>query len=177
LIGLFLCSGEPNEMLEQLKDEWNKKAASPLGEKLLIINYPLLIENIFPWKGQLSSAIDHEKFCESFFIQPDLFIRLRPGYESTVKTRLLDHGINFAEITSSCLSLPKASRIESLIELDKEAVVQDLSSQQTGELLGNFKGHPKVWDCCAGSGGKTLMLYDIDPSAELTVSDVRASIL
>src|SRR4030095_7943197 len=67
LIGLFLCSGEPNEMLEQLKDEWNKKAASPLGEKLLIINYPLLIENIFPWKGQLSSAIDHEKFCESFF--------------------------------------------------------------------------------------------------------------
>jgi 16S rRNA (cytosine967-C5)-methyltransferase len=122
-------------------------------------------------------------------LQPDLFIRVRPGYESIVKTKLLDHGIIFSEITSSCLSLPNASRIENIIALDKEAVVQDYASQQTGVFFRNFNFHGarpaaqvsshrlKVWDCCAASGGKSLMLYDIDPDIELTVSDIRKSIL
>ena len=189
LIGLFLCSDRPNEILDQLKPVWKGKVDLPAEEKLLIIparlrqsggNYSLFIESVFPWKEELSEGIDHEKFCESFFTQPDLFIRLRPGHESRVKTKLLDHGINFSEITSTCLSLPNASRIENIIELDKEAVVQDLNSQQTGKLLTNFKfqiSNHKVWDCCAASGGKSLMLYDIDPDIELTVSDVRESIL
>jgi 16S rRNA (cytosine967-C5)-methyltransferase len=207
LIGLFLCSNAPNEILEQLKPEWNKKNGLPVEEKLLIINYSrmpglappklqrrrsgqaLLSQDIFPFKEQLSRGIDHEKFCKSFLVQPDLFIRLRPGYESIVKTKLLDHGIIFSEITSSCLSLPNASRIENIIALDKEAVVQDYASQQTAEFLRNFglrNGLPvkkgsqqrlKVWDCCTGSGGKSLMFYDLDPGIGLTVSDIRESIL
>jgi 16S rRNA (cytosine967-C5)-methyltransferase len=182
LIGLFLCSDRPNEILEQVKPGWNKKIDLPLSEKLIIIHCSLFIENVFPWKEELSEGIDHKKFCESFFIQPDLFIRLRPGYENEVKTKLVDQGVNFSGISSTCLSLPNASRIENMIELDKEAVVQDLNSQQTGDFLRNFKLQtsnfkPNVWDCCAGSGGKSLMLYDIDPDIKLTVSDVRESIL
>ena len=203
LIGLFLCSDRNSEILQQLKPEWNKKIESPAREKLLIINYsclsgrqPLLIEHVFPWKEELSEGMDHEKFCQSFFIQPDLFIRLRHGHEREVKAKLFEHGNNFSEISSSCLALPNASKIESIIDLDKEAVVQDLSSQRTGELAKNFsegvlsdKIFPlspfeknsnlkvQVWDCCAGSGGKSIMLYDIDPGIELTVSDIRESIL
>ena len=175
--GLFLCSDAPGELLEELKPEWNKQN-----------ELPVRIEDIFPFKKQLSKGIDHEKFCESFLVQPDLFIRLRPGHESAVKRKLLDQGIVFSEVTSSCLSLPNASKIENVIELDKEAVVQDYASQQTGVLLKNFKpglgsffeqipGHPKVWDCCAASGGKSLMVYDMDPGIELTVTDIRESIL
>ena len=182
LTGLFLCSDSQNEMLEQLKPEWSEKIELPIRGKLLIINSSLLIDQVFPFKEQLSNGIDHEKFCESFFIQPDLFIRLRPEYENLVKRKLLDQGINFFAVTSACLSLPNASRIENIIELDKEAVVQDLSSQETGNFLKNFKFEtsnlkPKVWDCCAASGGKSLMLHDIDPDIELTVSDIRQSIL
>jgi 16S rRNA (cytosine967-C5)-methyltransferase len=81
-----------------------------------------------------------------------------------------------------CLSLPNASKIENVIELDKEAVVQDLNSQQTASLLKNIKYQisnikSSVWDCCAGSGGKSLLLYDIEPGIELTISDARESIL
>jgi len=182
VVGLFLCSAEPNEILEQLKPGWNKKIGLPVREKLLMINDLLLIGNVFPWKEELSEGIDHEKLCESFFIQPGLFLRLRPRHETTVKTKLLDHGINFSEINSVCLSLPNASKIENVIDLDKEAVIQDLNSQQTGSVLKNFKSQKSnlkstVWDCCAGSGGKSLMVYDIEAGIELTVSDVRESIL
>ena len=182
LSGLFLCSDRSNEMLGQLKPGWNDKAHLPVKEKLSIINNPALIEEVFPWKEQLSEEMDHEKFCESFFIQPDLFIRLRPGYENAVKTKLRDWGINFSEISSTCLALPNAARIENIIELDKEAVVQDLNSQRTGKFFKNFEleasdAKLKVWDCCAGSGGKSLLLHDIDPGATLTVSDIRESIL
>jgi 16S rRNA (cytosine967-C5)-methyltransferase len=196
ITGLFLCSETPNDLLEQLKSEWNKKAGSLLSEKFLFINdsrlpagQALLVDDVFPFKEQLSDEIDYEKFCESFFIQPDLFIRIRPGYENTVKTKLLDRGLTFSEITSNCLSLANASRIENIIALDKEAIVQDYASQQTGAFLKTFTFHEvrpaaqdsshrlKVWDCCAASGGKSLMLYDIDPDIELTVSDIRESIL
>ncbi|MCK7557324.1 hypothetical protein MKQ70_20890 [Chitinophaga sedimenti] len=33
------------------------------------------------------------------------------------------------------------------------------------------------WDCCAASGGKSILLKDIQPNVELLVSDVRTSIL
>jgi len=188
ITGLFLCSDTPNELLRQLKGEWNEKTGLSLPEKSLMINESL-ISHVFPWTEELTEGIDHQKFCESFFIQPDLFIRLRPGYESTVKTKLLNQGLIFSEITASCLSLANASRIENIIELDKEAVIQDYASQQTGEFFRKFelrnglrviKGSRqrlKVWDCCAGSGGKSLMFYDLDPDIELTVSDIRESIL
>jgi len=182
LSGLFLCSDRPNEMLKQLKPGWNDKAHLPVKEKLSIINHRALIEEVFPWKEQLSEKMDHEKFCESFFIQPDLFLRLRPGYENAAKTKLRDRGINFSEISATCLALPNAARIENIIELDKEAVVQDLNSQRTGKFFKNLEleasgAELKVWDCCAGSGGKSLLLHDIDPGATLTVSDIRESIL
>lgn len=189
LIGLFLCSDQPNEILEQVKPIWNDNTRLDRKEKFSIINpsglagsKELSIEDIFPWKEQLSSEIDHEKFCGSFLVQPDLFLRIRPGYENVVKAKLSDQNISFSEIGQS-LSLPNASKIENIVDLDREAVVQDLSSQQTGNFFKQLNvqrsqtGDLKVWDCCAGSGGKSLILHDIDPCIDLTVSDTRASIL
>jgi 16S rRNA (cytosine967-C5)-methyltransferase len=195
LIGLFLCSSEPNEILAQLKPEWNVKINLPADKKLLIIsarlrqsggNYSLLIKDVFPWKEEVSPGINYEKFCESFFVQPDLFLRLRPGYENIVKEKLLEAAIDFKEMNSSCLSLPNASKIEDVIALDREIVVQDYSSQQIGvyfkfaisNLIPITIGTKiNAWDCCAASGGKSLLLHDINPNIDLTVTDLRESIL
>jgi 16S rRNA (cytosine967-C5)-methyltransferase len=185
LIGLFLCSAERNEMLAQLKPEWNEMIALPLEKKLSIINYSLVIPEVFPWRNQLSNGIDHEKFCESFFTQSDLFLRIR-DFQGKVKEKLLKAGIDFKEMNPACLVLPNASKIESVIELDKEAVVQDYNSQQVGlyfksaisNLIPIVIGTKiNAWDCCAGSGGKSLLLNDINPHIDLTVSDVRETIL
>src|SRR6266404_6685759 len=88
LTGLFLCSTGPNEMLLQLKPGWNGQVDLPIVKKLLIIDYSLLIKDIFPWGEELSEGIDHKKFCESFLAQPDLFLRLRPGYENITIEKL-----------------------------------------------------------------------------------------
>ena len=182
LIGLFLCYTEPNEIIEELKTEWNAKVHLSTREKLLIINYSLSIKDLFPWRDELSEGIDYEKFCESFLVQPDLFVRLRPGNEQIAKQKLQRAGIEFNVISDTCLALPNSSKIENIVELDKEVVVQDYSSQQTAEIFKNFKAQTSnlklsVWDCCAGSGGKSLLLYDINPNIDLTVSDRRESII
>ena len=181
LTGLFLCSNKSSEILNALKPGWNEKCKLPLNEKLLIINSSLLISEIFPWKDELSEGVDHEKFCESFFIQPELFLRLRPKKDKIILQKLEQGGIDFKIITENCLALPNASKIDGVVELDKEVVIQDYNSQRTGEFIKseilNFKSQISLWDCCAGSGGKSIMIYDLDPTIELTVSDKRESIL
>ena len=181
LMGVFLCSDKSNEILTALKPEWNEKYDLPLRQKLLLINYPLSIAEVFPWKEELSKGIYHEEFCLSFFMQPGLFLRLRPGKEKIVMQKLQQAGINFKIISDTCLSLENSSKIDKIIELDREAVVQDYNSQRTGEFIKseilNLKPGISVWDCCAGSGGKSIMIYDIDPKVKLAASDVRESIL
>ena len=187
LTGLFLCSDKSNEILAALKPDWNEKCELPLNEKLLIINFSFLISEIFPWKDELSGGIDHENFCRSFLIQPDLFLRLRRGKENIIVIqKLKEAGIDFKMIADTCLALPNASKIDEIIKLDEEAVIQDQNSQKTGELIKSeilnripiaIGTEISVWDCCAGSGGKSIMAFDIDPKIKLTVSDTRESIL
>jgi 16S rRNA (cytosine967-C5)-methyltransferase len=73
LTGLFLCSDMSTEMLEQLKGEWNKKVGLPLKEKLLIINYSLFIEEVFPWKEELSKALTMKNSVNHFLFNPIFF--------------------------------------------------------------------------------------------------------
>ena len=39
------------------------------------------------------------------------------------------------------------------------------------------ESHLKAWDCCAASGGKSILLKDKFPRVQLTVSDIRETIL
>lgn len=197
LVGLFLCDQQPNELLQHLKPDWNEQMHLEIEEKIILLNssgISFSLTDIFPWKELLSEGIDHEQFCKSFLIQPDLFLRLRPGHEKKVKQKLQQAGITFKEISPTCLALPNTSKIDAIIELDKEAVVQDLNSQMTGSFFmpsgfatgidthptSNFQpptSNCKVWDCCAASGGKSILAYDLLPNIYLTVSDVRESII
>ena len=180
LTGLLLCSTEPNVLLEHLKPEWNEKASLSIEEKCSLPEGQFTIGNIFPWKKWLSEGVDHEAFCKSFLIQPDLFLRIRPGREKLVKDKLQQAGITFKEITASCLALPNASKVNSVLEPDRESVVQDLNSHRVAEMITRAAEHldvSAVWDCCSGSGGKSIMAFDLLDHIKLTVSDIRVTIL
>jgi 16S rRNA (cytosine967-C5)-methyltransferase len=176
LTGLFLCSTEESDILELLKPEWNEKVNAPLIEKLSICNYSSA--DIFSFTAELSDGIDKESFSRSHLVQPDLFIRIRPGHEKAVKEKLQKTGMHFNEVSSSCISLLNNSKLDDILALNKEAVIQDYSSQRIEEFLKLIHNKAlKVWDCCAASGGKSILAMDVLGNIDLTVSDVRESIL
>ena len=178
LTGLFLCSHEPNELLQYLKPEWNDQTHLPLADKVQLTTHPFTLNELFPWQEELSNDINYDSFCSSFLTQPDLYLRIRPGKEAAVKSKLQQAGIIFQELNPSCLALPNASKVDAIIEIDHEAVIQDYNSQRIGELMqGIDLKKPRIWDACAASGGKSILAFDIFKQPDLTVSDIRQSIL
>ncbi len=183
VLGIFLCSTAPNDALQQLRPGWNKQASLPVKEKIAATGHSFSLEEIFPYKEQVSDGINLEELAIAHLKQPDLFLRLRPGQGERVEQKLQQAGIIYEKITTDCLQLSNGSKIEDIVQLNKEVVVQDLGSQRVGAFLQsikeeiNTKQELNVWDCCAASGGKSIMAKDILGNIDLTVTDIRESIL
>ncbi len=179
--GLLLTGEDLNEFLAYFEPTWNEHIKGSLPDKLDFLSSILPAFNaskIFPWAASLSDDVDADAFSRSFFVQPDLFIRIRPGYGKKLREALGKALIPYQEISEQTLAFASSTRLEQYITLNKEAVIQDLSSQKTAAFL-QRPGTPfeNAWDCCAASGGKSMMLHDLQPTVELTVSDIRKSIL
>ena len=186
LTALFFCTTTSNQLLGQIRPEWNDNVTLSVDEKYKLVGNTFSNPYIFPWEKELTVGINFEQFCNSFFIQPDLFLRMRPGKEVLVKEKLLKADIAFRSMLPSAISIATTVKLDEIIEPDKEAVVQDYSSQRVAEFievvnaeLGRRRQSDgvRVWDCCAASGGKSIMAKDILGNIELTVSDIRESIL
>jgi 16S rRNA (cytosine967-C5)-methyltransferase len=184
MAALFLCTRQPNELLGQLRPEWNKKAADSLQEKISILGCPFHMADIFPFQDELTQSIDPDAFATSHLTQPDLFLRIRPHRKQQVLEKLKASRIKIDACGENCLSLPNTTKVEDLLELNKEVVVQDYSSQRMREFLQRAnaeileqKSKIRVWDCCAASGGKSILAVDVLGNIDLSASDIRPSII
>lgn len=182
-IAVYLCDKTPSQVLEYLKPEWNKNVADGIEERIKLVKeeYQLDIEEIFPWRQHLSSFIKYDLFVRSFLIQPDIYLRLRPGKEMIVQQKLSQAKIPFEVKNNHCIAVAPASKLDEILVLNSEAVIQDINSQKVIEpLIKHVPGRNNLktaWDCCAASGGKSILLADHFPGIQLTVSDIRESIL
>ena len=179
--GLFLCSDQPSPIISLVHPEWMEMIQKTPAEKLNFLSVTKSISAIFPFTSECSPDIDPEAFAVSHLSQPDLFIRIRPGFENLVREKLEKAGIAYRQISESAIAVANGAKLEDCLQPDREVVVQDLSSQRVGDLMRTIKlsaDRPvRIWDCCAASGGKSIMAIDILNNYLITVSDIRESIL
>lgn len=183
LAGLFLCSQAPHPILAFAKPQWNESVTEALEYKIGQVQqeFDFQLNDVFPFPASLSGENEMPDFAASFFVQPLTWLRIRPGKKEAVKRKLQAVQIAFSQTTENTLALEPAVKIDEVLEIDKEVVVQDASSQRVllplENLLKQNKQQLAVWDCCAASGGKSILVKDYYPNINLTVSDIRASIL
>ena len=161
-----------------VEDAWKIVAEEFETDKVLIQQ-----NHIFPFHEMLSETIDAAEFSTTLTVQPKLFLRIRPGKERTVLQKLQTHNIPFEKIDDTII-IDNNIKIDTILLLNTEAVVQDLSSQKISKLLILFKkslennnSKINVWDCCSASGGKSILTKDILANAFIVATDIRSSII
>ena len=151
----------------------------PLADKIELVQkiFPAFkIEEVFPFDVTLSESMVKPAFLNSFFIQPDLFIRVKETHIQAVINQLESNHIIAQEVGTATLALPNGTKLEQAVSDPRLYQIQDLSSQKTGAYF-EPKKYDYWWDCCAASGGKSLLLHDLEPNIELLVSDIRENSL
>ena len=178
LAGMFLTTSTQSPMLAALKPDWNEVVLLTMVKKLEILN--VKPANLFPYFKEVTIGIEAGAFGLAFLQQPRLYIRLRPNQLPSSNKKLAAAALTFERITDTCLAFENGTKVEAVLEPNKDYVVQDYNSQQTLSVLETvFPANAtiNIWDCCAASGGKSILATDRFKNIQLTVSDVRDTIL
>ena len=142
-------------------------------------HYPAFeLSDVFPFTNLLSDKINLQHFALSFLQRPLVWLRVKSNGSAetqdefnrlNIEFRKHDWGSDKFE-TWSVASESKLTATQSYLKGLFE--IQDLSSQQT---LKHISVNPadKVWDCCCGAGGKSLLIHNIEPEVKITATDVR----
>lgn len=180
ITAFFIINTEPSLFIQNLKPNWNEYVGQPIEKKLALIKATFNVLDIFPYKDALTEGLNVELFSQSFIIQPGLFVRVRPKIKKAVIEKIKASGYPYIlHNDNNCVQFPSGINIEKFLVQDREVVVQDYNSQLVLNYMANVDyKQPTVWDCCAASGGKSILMYDLlGGNMKLTVSDIRQTIL
>ena len=173
------------EFLEQKLPSFKKLSFKNLSLKqkaeLVSLEFKsnITIENLMPSFFQNHTNDDVEKFISNFQKRPPVWLRSR------IDRKILVNSFNLAEIktdvhSNMIASIKTSNRInlnQKIREHRGKFVIQDLSSQCVGLVCMPLAGQI-WWDCCAGSGGKSLHLADLmQQQGRILSTDIRESAL
>ena len=138
---------------------------------------------------ELSNGITLLDWLSAMRVQPYLFIRLVGDKAQQQKNlNVLKYSEGFVSVVSlhselSIIALKNSFKVHQFLN-ESAYVVQDLSSQTTVvkalsliETSLDAQKSLKVWDVCAGAGGKSLLWKYLRGNDLIWTTDVRASIL
>ena len=121
---------------------------------------------------------DTQNVCESLLDQSNIDIRIGKDYE---REEILNKILNFDKLAYKTIYSPYGIRLSKRIAFNviknfKNYFVefQDEGSQ-LAILLSGVKDNEVVLDLCAGAGGKTLMLCDIEKNVKIIATDIDFS--
>ena len=134
-------------------------------------------ENYFPAYTSLSEQLDLNAFIFAHFQQPDVFIRAYQNRVEEVEEEIKANGWEYNRINDVCFSFSINHPFNTLKSFETGGFeVQDIASIQTGDWWQPNAGE-SWFDCCAGSGGKSLLLLDQESDLKLSVNDNRPEVL
>lgn len=134
---------------------------------------------IFPAFESLSSKLDADKFINKLLSPKDVFIWCKRGSKHKVQSILAKANLPHSEVEGldDALRLPPGAKLShALGRNDYMVEVQDISSQRALAHL-KVDHDATVWDCCAGSGGKSLHLANRENGPIWLLSDKRESMM
>lgn len=134
---------------------------------------------------QFSEGITEKAWLESLLVQPSLFFRILKNKEKNLQF-LRNAGVDFQvlpvkqKVSFEIVSAPNGSKIDKVLP-PEDYVIQDYTSQtiigQAACFRTQFTGDAKIWDVCAGAGGKSIFWKSFFPEDALLATDIRKSIL
>lgn len=185
-IGFFLVYKSVDGLSERLLSTSDQlkveHITASIAEKVSIVKkaFPRFDEQLlFPYQEYVSSLLEFESFNLSMLSQPNVWLRVLPSRMNDViaEFQLLDIHFSNTEKCDFALSLDQGVKVKETNSYKNGWIeIQDLSSQLTGNYF-DPKPNEQWYDCCAASGGKSLLLLSKEPNVKLIVSDTRVKIL
>ena len=173
IYGAFLSNKLPLIFFDKTNVSLAKIYQDNFNSKVNFLKENFQIDFSIPFT--LSEQITEEEYLSYLFQPSKVFIRVRKNHQE-VKDELKKTTTPFTEINENCWSFEANIKLDEIIEDKSQYVIQDYASQQTGEFFKPQKNEA-WWDCCAASGGKSILLLDKCKNIDLTVSDIRDSII
>ncbi|MFT4202739.1 MAG: hypothetical protein QM610_02390 [Chitinophagaceae bacterium] len=175
-IAVYLCTDDVETLGDYLPEGWLRTRDLDAKIQYMQVACGFRLEDIFPFAALLVSDIDIAALNKSLLRQPDVFLRIRPGKQKAVLDILEKNAVAYQLVGENAVALKSRIAIDQLFKVNRDVVVQDFNSQSVTTFFpdGDICS---LWDCCAASGGKTLLLRDHYPKAKTVVSDLRRSSL
>lgn len=176
-LALFLCEDE-SAFCTLLNPRLSKTIAAELDAKLVQAGQEMdfKLKDIFPGLDAVSPEVDIPEFLKNHLIRPRVYMYTYPGKQAAVKHSLDQNAISYIEHGAHTLSVLSGTPLQNISALKGTYEIQDFASQQV-ENVYQAKPGEQWWDACAGSGGKAIVFSQQHPQVQLTVSDIRPSIL
>lgn len=177
-LSVFLAENEHPHTLKLIPERLTGTRSDSLAERISVLEnagISLVPDRLLSPDVQLSSGISKDAWLRSMWRKPRVFFRIMSPQKALVREKLFQAGIELLAEPKHTYSCAPGTALEKVLS-PEEYRIQDLSSQRSAEFF-SLKSGDRVWDCCSGAGGKSLLACETQTDIHLTVSDVRSSVL